>query len=112
MGLSPCPVEATIELAERRQVKVLRPQPREFALMSRRQQVKKQSVAAKSCDRCVHRNICILYHGHGQLELRFGNSYAKDPAAFIDKLDERLAARCLFFLERDGNNESGGGEEE
>ena len=72
--------------------------------MSRRQDLK-QKVRTRTCDRCVHKNICILYHGHGQLELRFGNSYAKDPATFIDKLDERLAARCLFYLEKTAGSE-------
>ena len=60
---------------------------------------KSQTVAAKSCDRCLHQSVCILYHGHGQLELRFGSSYSKDPEGFIDKLDERLAYKCLKFLE-------------
>jgi hypothetical protein len=79
--------------------------------MSRRQELKQQ-VAAKSCDRCVHKNICILYHGHGQIELRFGKGYSKDPAAFIDKLDERLAARCMFYLERSGESEDAGNADE
>ncbi len=60
---------------------------------------KSQIAAARSCDRCLHQSVCILYHGHGQLELRFGNSYSKDPEGFIDKLDERLAFKCLKFLE-------------
>ena len=71
--------------------------------MSTRQKAKTQRIAVKSCDSCVHKSICILYHGHGQLELRFGNSYAKDPVAFISKLDERLARQCRFYLEGDGS---------
>ena len=74
--------------------------------------MKQQQVQTRSCDRCVHKNICILYHGHGQLELRFGNSYSKDPAGFIDKLDERLAARCLFYLEKSGDPEDAGDADE
>ena len=49
----------------------------------------------------MHQSICILYHGHGQLELRFGNSYEKDPDGFISKLDERLAYKCLNYLVSD-----------
>lgn len=67
--------------------------------MGSRQKAKSQRIAAKSCDNCVHKSVCILYHGHGQLELRFGNSYAKDPDAFISKLDEQLAQQCRFYLQ-------------
>ena len=88
---------------ESRQV-FYRARPDDAAAVSRRQELKQQ-VRTRSCDRCVHKNICILYHGHGQLELRFGNSYVKDPATFIDKLDERLAARCMFYLERSAGSE-------
>lgn len=70
--------------------------------MGTRQKAKAQRIAVKSCDSCVHKSICILYHGHGQLELRFGNSYAKDPVAFISKLDEQVARQCRFYLEGDG----------
>ena len=73
--------------------------------MSTRQKAKEQRIAVKSCDSCVHKSICILYHGHGQLELRFGNSYAKDPVAFISKLDEQVARQCRFYLEGDGSIE-------
>ena len=71
--------------------------------MGTRQKAKAQRIAVKSCDNCVHKSVCILYHGHGQLELRFGNSYAKDPVAFISKLDERVARQCRFYLEGDGS---------
>lgn len=74
--------------------------------------MKQQQVRTRSCDGCVHKNICILYHGHGQLELRFGNSYSKDPAKFIDKLDERLAARCMFYLEKSADSEDAGSADE
>lgn len=57
-----------------------------------------QRVAAKSCENCVHKSVCILYHGHGQLELRFGRRYAKDPDAFVSRLDEQLASRCRFYM--------------
>lgn len=73
--------------------------------MSTRQKAKAQRIAVKNCDSCAHKSVCILYHGHGQLELRFGDSYAKDPEAFISKLDERLAQRCRFYLEGDGRIE-------
>jgi hypothetical protein len=67
--------------------------------MTTRQKSKAQGTVVKSCDRCVHKSICILYHGHGQLELRFGDSYSKDPEAFVKKLDEQLAYKCGFYLE-------------
>jgi hypothetical protein len=67
--------------------------------MGTKQKEKSRRRTARSCDRCAHQSICILYHGHGQLELRFGNSYAKDPDTFITKLDERLAYKCLFYLD-------------
>ncbi len=70
--------------------------------MTTRQKVKAQRTAARSCDRCVHKSVCILYHGHGQLELRFGDSYTKDPEAFVKRLDERLAHKCAFYLEGEG----------
>ena len=62
-------------------------------------QARPQPVAARGCDRCVHRPVCILYHGHGQLDLRFGDTYGKDPDEFVRKLDERLASKCGFYLE-------------
>ena len=70
--------------------------------MTTRQKVKAQRTAGRSCDRCVHKSICILYHGHGQLELRFGDSYTKDPEAFVKRLDEQLAHKCAFYLEGEG----------
>ncbi len=69
--------------------------------MSTKQKAKAMRTAVKSCDTCVHKSICILYHGHGQLELRFGDSYSKDPDDFISKLDERIAHKCQFYLEGD-----------
>ena len=73
--------------------------------MSTKKKAKAQRVAVKNCDSCVHKSVCILYHGHGQLELRFGASYAKDPEAFISKLDERLGQQCRFYLEGNGSIE-------
>ncbi len=67
--------------------------------MSTKPKGKGPGTAVRSCDRCAHRPVCILYHGHGQLELRFGSSYTKDPDEFISKLDERLAYKCLSYLE-------------
>lgn len=69
--------------------------------MSTKQKAKAGRTAVKSCDICVHKSICILYHGHGQLELRFGDSYSKDPDDFVSKLDERLSYKCQFYLEGD-----------
>jgi len=71
--------------------------------MGTRQKAKAQPITIKSCDSCVHKSVCILYHGHGQLELRFGDSYAKDPEAFISMLDERIARQCRFYLEGDSS---------
>jgi len=71
--------------------------------MSTKQKAKAKRSEVRSCDKCMHKPICILYHGHGQLELRFGNSYSKDPEEFISKLDERLAYKCLNYLENDGD---------
>ena len=73
--------------------------------MGTRQKAKARRIAVRSCDSCAHKSVCILYHGHGQLELRFGNSYAKDPVAFISKLDERLAGHCRFYLEGESSVE-------
>ena len=73
--------------------------------MNRGQRVKLQRIAVKNCDRCVHKSVCILYYGHGQLELRFGKTYSKDPVEFINKLDERLARQCRFYLEGDSSVE-------
>lgn len=70
--------------------------------IARRLELEAQQVAAKGCENCVHKSICILYHGHGQLELRFGRTYVKDPDGFINKLDERLARRCRFYMEGQG----------
>jgi hypothetical protein len=67
--------------------------------MTTKQKVKAQKIEGRSCDRCVHKSVCILYHGHGQLELRFGQSYSKDPEAFVKRLDEQLAYKCGFYLE-------------
>ena len=67
--------------------------------MSPRQKIQSQKPAVRNCDRCVHKSICLLYHGHGQLELRFGSSYANDPDEFVRKLDERLAYKCIYYME-------------
>jgi hypothetical protein len=67
--------------------------------MGTKRKVKAQKTLTKNCDKCVHKSICILYHGHGQLELRFGDSYEKDPDEFVKKLDERLAYKCSFYTE-------------
>ena len=72
------------------------------AWIARRLEMESQRVAARSCENCVHKSICILYHGHGQLELRFGRTYVKDPDAFINRLDERLAHRCRFYMDQQG----------
>ena len=79
--------------------------PDQVVDMSARQKTKAQRTAIRSCDRCVHKSVCILYHGHGQLELRFSDSYAKDPVAFVSMLDERLARQCRFYLEGDSSIE-------
>jgi len=71
--------------------------------MSPKQKEKIRKTAVKNCDGCVHKSICLLYHGHGQLELRFGSSYAKDPDKFIEKLDERLAYKCIHYMESKGS---------
>ena len=71
--------------------------------MSPKQKEKIRKTAVKNCDRCVHKSICLLYHGHGQLELRFGDSYIKDPDEFIKKLDERLAYKCIYYMENEGS---------
>jgi len=71
--------------------------------MGTTQKERKRRAAARSCDRCVHKSVCILYHGHGQLELRFGSSYLKDPDTFVAKLDERLSFKCLSYLEAADN---------
>ncbi|UCC61128.1 MAG: hypothetical protein JSW38_11920 [Dehalococcoidia bacterium] len=73
--------------------------------MSTKQKAKGKRSEIRSCDKCVHKSICIIYHGHGQLELRFGNSYSKDPDGFVSKLDERLAYKCLNYLENVGDPE-------
>ena len=67
-----------------------------------------QRISIRSCDRCVHKPVCILYYGHGQIELRFGDTYSKDPEEFIGKLDERLASKCGFYLEGNASPEGGG----
>ena len=67
--------------------------------MKQEGKVKTKREAVHSCDKCVHKSVCILYHGHGQLELRFGSSYTKDPDKFISKLDQQLARQCRFYLE-------------
>lgn len=76
--------------------------------MGTKQKERGRRTAARSCNRCVHQSVCILYHGHGQLELRFGNSYSKDPDEFIAKLDERLSCRCLSYLEAVGESGESG----
>jgi len=65
-----------------------------------RQKLKTKRAAVKSCEDCVHKSICILYHGYGQIELRFNDTYVKDPDGFLNKLDDRLARRCRFYLDR------------
>ena len=73
--------------------------------MGAKQKTETRRTAVRSCDSCVHKSVCILYHGYGQLELRFSNSYAKDPVAFVTKLDAQLARQCRFYLEGDSSVE-------
>ena len=56
----------------------------------------------KSCDQCLRKAVCILYHGYSQLELRFGNPCPANPEELIHNLSEALALKCGHYLESDG----------
>lgn len=101
MGLSGCPVQGDNVVSAVGYAVGCRVYPGKAVDMSGTQKVKPRKTAVQNCDRCVHKSVCILYYGHGQLELRFGNTYSKDPVEFINKLDERLARQCRFYLEGD-----------
>ena len=58
-----------------------------------------EQLAIKSCDRCVRKEVCILYHGYGQLELRFGIPSPASPEEIISRLSEALANKCAHYME-------------
>lgn len=60
-----------------------------------------EQIAVKSCDQCVRKAVCILYHGYTKLELRFGNPSPVDPKEIASKIGEALAAKCSFYMELD-----------
>jgi hypothetical protein len=60
-----------------------------------------EQIAVKSCDRCVRKAVCILYHGYTKLELRFSTLSLVDPQEVTSKIGEALAAKCGFYLELD-----------
>ena len=59
----------------------------------------------KSCDRCLRKAVCILYHGYSQLELRFGNPCPANPEELMHNLSEALASKCGHYLELNGQQE-------
>jgi hypothetical protein len=61
-----------------------------------------EQTAIKSCDRCLRKAVCILYHGYSQLELRFGNLGPADPEEVMHNLSEALALKCGFYLPLEG----------
>ena len=60
-----------------------------------------EQTAVRSCDRCLRKAVCILYHGYGKLELRFGKPNLTNPEEVMSKLGEALAFKCQFYLELD-----------
>jgi hypothetical protein len=59
----------------------------------------------KSCDQCLRKAVCILYHGYSQLELRFGNPCPANPEELMHNLSEALALKCGHYLESNGQQE-------
>lgn len=53
----------------------------------------------KSCERCIRKAVCILYHGYTKLELRYGPETPLNPEEVVARLGESLAAKCGFYLE-------------
>jgi len=66
-----------------------------------------EQTAIKSCDRCLRKAVCILYHGYSQLELRFGNPCPANPEELMHNLSEALALKCGFYLTSDGTKQEG-----
>jgi hypothetical protein len=64
-----------------------------------------EQTAFKSCDRCLRKAVCILYHGYSQLELRFGNPCPANPEELMHNLSEALASKCGHYLELNGQQE-------
>jgi hypothetical protein len=64
-----------------------------------------EQTAFKSCDRCLRKPVCILYHGYSQLELRFGNPCPANPEELMHNLSEALALKCSHYLESNGQQE-------
>jgi len=60
-----------------------------------------EQIAIRSCNRCVRKAVCILYHGYTQMDLRYGNPGSLDPEQVVSKLSEALAYKCNFYLEVD-----------
>ena len=73
--------------------------------MNKEEVVKSEQITVRKCTGCVHKSVCILYYGHGQLELRFGHTSSKNQDEFINRLDEQLARQCRFYLEDNNSSE-------
>jgi len=70
--------------------------------MSNSQKAGVQREAVRSCKRCVHKPVCILYHGHSELEFKFVEKRPENSAEYVKKLDEQLALKCQYYLESGG----------
>ncbi len=64
-----------------------------------------EKTTVKTCERCLRQAVCIIYHGYGQLELRFGNPCPANPEDLMHNLSEALALKCGHYMESDAQKE-------
>jgi len=64
-----------------------------------------EQVAIRSCDKCIRKAVCILYHGYTQVELRYGSPSPLPPDEVRRNLGESLASKCNFYMEEDAGED-------
>jgi hypothetical protein len=58
-----------------------------------------------TCERCLRQAVCIIYHGYGQLELRYGPPCSTNSEDLMHNLSEALALKCGHYMEADDQKE-------
>ncbi len=58
-----------------------------------------EQTAVRSCERCVRKAVCILYHGYTKMELQYGPVTPLNTEEIMARLGEALASKCGFYIE-------------
>jgi len=58
-----------------------------------------EKTVVKSCERCIRKAVCILYHGYTKMELQYGPVTPLNPEEVMARIGEALAMKCGFYIE-------------